>query len=65
MDLNHRSTGYEPVGITWLPHPASHHKCEDRIYVFTGFFCDSIQLDEKIESDFGNSLGVLTVKKVL
>ncbi len=23
MDSNHRSTGYEPVGISWLPHPAS------------------------------------------
>ncbi len=40
MDLNHRSTGYEPVGITWLPHPASHHKYEDCIYVFTGYCLD-------------------------
>ena len=23
MDSNHRSTGYEPVGISWLPHPAT------------------------------------------
>ena len=23
MDLNHRSTGYEPVGITMLTYPAS------------------------------------------
>ena len=22
MDLNQRSTGYEPVGISWLPYPA-------------------------------------------
>ena len=23
MDSNHRSTGYEPVGISWLPHLAA------------------------------------------
>ena len=23
MDSNHRSTGYEPVGISWLPYPAT------------------------------------------
>ena len=22
MDLNHRSLGYEPSGLTWLPYPA-------------------------------------------
>ena len=22
MDLNHRTAGYEPAGMTWLPHPA-------------------------------------------
>ena len=25
MDLNHWSTGYGPVGISWLPHPYRHH----------------------------------------
>ena len=26
MDLNHWSTGYGPVGISWLPHPAIKNK---------------------------------------
>jgi len=25
--LNHRSAGYEPAGITWLPHPADTNHC--------------------------------------
>jgi hypothetical protein len=32
--LNHRSTGYEPVGISWLPHPASFKRRRNDIYAF-------------------------------
>lgn len=29
MDSNHWSTGYEPVGISWLPYPASYFTYND------------------------------------
>ena len=32
MDLNHRSAGYEPAGISWLPHPAIGKAADPRLY---------------------------------
>ena len=36
MDLNHRSAGYEPAGISWLSHPATM-----RYHRFAVNHCDS------------------------
>lgn len=42
MDSNHWSTGYEPVGISWLPYPASYFICflKNEVLPFNGIITD-------------------------
>ena len=60
MDLNHRSTGYEPVGRTMLTYPASRPSATVSIfeptdiifYTFYGRFLDKDLLRPTDEDEF-------------
>lgn len=60
MDLNHRSTGYEPVGRTMLTYPASKPSATVSVleptdiisYTFNGRFLDKDLLRPTDEDEF-------------
>ena len=63
MDLNHRSTGYEPVGRTMLTYPASKPSATVSVleptdiisYTFYGKFLDKDLLRPTDEDEFTSS----------